>query len=342
MLLLLYYTVAPTERPTTPPITDSSHSSSSSQPDTSGLPTTTSQPPPSSPSDTDSTRSYTTEPGRGNSEGQTGDEQKSSFHDLGVGLGTVIVVVFIVFIGFVSALLYFGHRARRKVDQVERASQFLSGGTRAPLCSLSSPTSPSPPTHTKKKSNIFQLPTKQCNLNNNTSSLLVATKPPSIQLHNVSPSVNEFIAEPEFYPVSPKRVKPTKPPSPEELTKCDGFHEFEKTNLCEKDDVFLSSEETGSDSGSSTPVSTTIEIEIEDPSLMTREEEEGEKNAVPLPLPASTEKPSRSCLSSVSDSSQGKPRRVTFVENVDESSLPPLPPPPLPPREIDQKEASKS
>ena len=361
----------PTERPTrltptTPPSETTPTTSSSSQPGNSG----TSPPPPSS--DPDSTRSGTgTEPGQGQgqsdgqggqSDEQTGNqEEEGSLQDLGVGLGTVLVVAFVLFAVFVVGILYLSHRARRKYDQVDRATMIL--GSETPLRPLSTSTSPrspsiltsprspsfhsspSPPTHTKK-SNPFHLPTKQCNfIRNNLSPVATPTSIPLKCVANRSSGVNEFVDEPEVYPISPKRVKKqtkdlhekvalTKSGS-QEVNRVDSKLRREKdshdSNVSDGRGVEKPDCSSDSYSSSVTTVSATIEIEIEDLETMAAEEDKRVK------------KPSRSCLSSDSDSSQEKSRRrgLSVAWDVDGGSQPPPPPPPpLPPRENNEETES--
>ena len=342
--------VQPTERPTrltptNPPPETPPTTSSSSQPGHSD----TSPPPPSSPSDTDSTRSGTgTEPGQGHSDGQgqsdeqTGNqEEESSLRDLGVGLGTVLVVVFVLFVAFVVGILYLSQRVRSKNDQVDRAAAIL--GSETPLRSLSAPTSPrspsspSPPTHTKK-TDVFRLPTKQCNfIRNNLSPVATQSSIPLKCIANPLTGVNEFVDEPEVYPLSPKRVKKQTKALHEKvaLTKYElqEVDDVDSKLCCEKDshdsNVSDCVGKQSSDSYSSNvTVSATIEIEIEDLETTAAEEEDTHKK-----------KPSRTCLSSDSDSSQEKSRRGLSVSwDIDQ---PHPPPPPLPPRENNEEVESQ-
>ena len=262
--------------------------------------------------------------------------------------------MFVLFVAFVIVVVYLGKRARRNSDQEEQMIE-LRSLSRPPLRSLSSPKSPpssSSTTPTKKKSNVFHLPTKQCNLQRNNA------PPPAtkqfVQLQRVinpSPSVNEFVAEPEVYPVSvgrPKRVKPEPEPA---------FLEDEK--LLKKEKMQLDccdgvpGEETCTDLTPTVSLSTTIEVEIETGAADPTKAEEEEEDKVRRSPPPLSEKPARSCLSSVSDSSQGKPRRglsVTFAESPtppkeseaatgemekereEDEAISFPPPPPLPPR----------
>ncbi|CAI8011778.1 Low-density lipoprotein receptor-related protein 4 [Geodia barretti] len=309
----------------------------------------TSPPPPSS--DPDSTRSGTgTEPGQGQgqsdgqggqSDEQTGNqEEEGSLQDLGVGLGTVLVVAFVLFAVFV------GNYDSRVGNAITASLHLHLPRSPSILTSPRSPSfhsSPSPPTHTKK-SNPFHLPTKQCNfIRNNLSPVATPTSIPLKCVANRSSGVNEFVDEPEVYPISPKRVKKqtkdlhekvalTKSGS-QEVNRVDSKLRREKdshdSNVSDGRGVEKPDCSSDSYSSSVTTVSATIEIEIEDLETMAAEEDKHVK------------KPSRSCLSSDSDSSQEKSRRrgLSVAWDVDGGAQPqpPPPPPPLPPRENNEE-----
>ena len=288
--------VSPAHRKPTDPGTSTNTPPSSTDP-------TDTIPPPnssaSSPTSDNVSRSTTSSTGSTVSE-QSNERDGTPVEDVGIGLGTVVVLVLIVFAVFAVIIVFLVRRSRLKYERDMHYASYR-GGVRTPLRSLSSPTSPGTPL----KSNSFYLPPKQSNVHRNNSPTPRKNVPLQRAL-NPSQSVNEFVDEPAVYelgPVYPRRSR--RLPTPDSLLK----EEIPKPSVCDLESAAPSSN-----------ANATFECS----------EEISEGVVGPPP----GEKPARSCLSSVSDSSQKvKPERtVSFVEVSIESNTDTSPPPPLPPK----------
>ena len=341
-------TELPTARPTYP-------SSSANHPHT-GSPSSETTPPDNTPDDPQSSDTHTTPPpddtrasdtgANGlNHAGQSMDDNQESVRNVGVGIGTFILAALVVFVVFVVVVVYLGNRARRKREMREVASSVTGLGSRRRLRSLVSPKTPnSAATTTTKWKNVFQLPSKQCNVKQN-NKVQNNHRPQSV---NPSQSVNEFVAEPEVYdlgPVPARRSKRIKTPPDSPLLKGEPFtlegYQMDSLKMGQNGpdpevsykQKFMNKD--GKYHDSSTSVVT--EIELEDLGKTTATGETMETKEKELMLEA-TESLPRSCLSSSSDASHGKSHRksVTFSEDTSsrkrESSEDMTPPPPLPPR----------
>ena len=176
--------------------------------------------------------------------------------------------------------------------------------THPPLRSLAS----SPTPLTPLKSNSFHLPNKQSNVTpNNVPTHVMNTQ--FQQAVDPPPSVNEFVEEPEVYELGPVRPrKPKRLSTPPESP----YLKLQKPAVCDIEaDVTC------------IPSNANATVECTD-----------EKKEESIELPPD-QKPTRSCLSSVSDSSlKSKPRMVSFVEVPadEDGDFGSLPPPPLPPK----------
>jgi sugar lactone lactonase YvrE len=289
----------PTEPSTETPTTITSSNDPTTAQETNSTSTTSEMS--SSPS-TDSGGRTTPRTGSTVSERSNEKDEEKVVKDVGIGLGTIVSLVLISFVAFVIFAVYFVRRSRNKYHHEVTQERYRD--THPPLRSLAS----SPIPLTPLKSNSFHLPNKQSNVTpNNVPAHVMNTQ--FQQAVNPSPSVNEFVEEPEVYelgPVRPRKPKrlSTPPDSP--------YLKLQKPAVCDIEaDVTC------------IPSSANATVECTD--------EKKEESIEPPP----DQKPTRSCLSSVSDSSlKSKPRTVSFVEvpadeDGDSGSLPP---PPLPPK----------
>ena len=249
--------------------------------------------------------SRTSTPRTGSTVSERSDEKdESPVKDVGIGLGTIIGLILLISVVFVVFAVYLIRRSRNKYHQ--QLTQERYKGMHPPLRSLAS----SPTPLTPLKSNSFHLPTKQSNVpQNNVPALVKDTQ--FQQVVNPSPSVNEFVEEPEVYelgPVRPRRPKrlSTPPESP--------YLKLQKPTVCDR--------EAGVTCDPNSANITVATIECMD-------EKKERSNELPQ-----DQKPTRSCLPSASDSTQKcKPRAVSFVEvPVDGDDNYSSIPPPLPPK----------
>ena len=232
-------------------------------------------------------------------------------------MGALILVVLIGFIVCVVVAVVIVRRSRNRYKRHVTRERYK--GVRAPQSSFSSPTPPTTPL----KSNSFLLPAKQINVTRTCTVQpppLAARKSNHVQqMLNPPPrNINEYVEEePEVFelePVRPRRPKriPTLSPPDSPLLKPKNPSQEREYNLEAVDSC-------NSKSGTSHPP----KLAPETAKVL---------NVEPV-------KPTRSCLSSVSDSSLQKSRQgknVTFASTSDvsgdESSRDAVPPPPLPPK----------
>ena len=186
-----------TEPSTEPPTTVTS----STDPQETDLTSTTSQMS-SSPSTDSSGRTSTPRTGLTISERSDEKDEEQVVKDVGIGLGTIVSLVLISFVAFVIFAIYFVRRSCNKYHHEVTQERYRD--THSPLRSLAS----SPTPLTPLKSNSFHLPNKQSNVTpNNVPAHVMNTQ--FQQAVNPSPSVNEFVEEPEVYELGP--VRPRKP-----------------------------------------------------------------------------------------------------------------------------------
>ena len=240
--------------------------------------------------------SRTSIPGTGSTVSEHSSEQDEEplVKDVGIGLGTIVGLVLVAFVVVAVVAVYLIRRSRNRHRQ--ELTQERYKGAHPPLRSLSSPTPPLTPL----KSNIFYLPTKQSNVTQN-------NVPPPVknteakQVVNQSPSVNEFVEEPEPEMYELESVRPRRPKrlsTPPESSPL----KPEKPIVCDLETVVTCIP------GSGNVTVATIDC---------TEEKKDE-------LSLHNQKPTRSCLSSVFDSSK-LGRTVSFVEDGsgDTDTLPP-------------------
>ena len=216
---------------------------------------------------------------------------------MGIGLGTIVVLLSIAFVVFVIVVLYLCVRTQNRYKEELHIQRFKSVQTS--LQSLASPsltvTSNNNFTLRKKESNVFR---------NNSSSRRKDTPQPQVP-H--SHSVNEFVEQPEVYKLDAVNTKKKHLPTP-------------------PDSPLLKQHHAPSEA---TPSSEPPDVKVVEATLECVEDEKREAEVLSS-VPSLLERPSRSCLSSVSDSQKIKPEKnVKFVEDGDNQVAPP---PPLPPK----------
>ena len=254
--------------------------------------------------------------------GSEEEEEEEPVKKVGIGLGTVVGVVVVAFAVFVVVTVYFMRKHQATSHIHEHLSQYRESSTR--LRSLSSSTSSSSqPTTPSRKSNLFRLPNKQSNVLHNNSK--ASAQNVCLQALNPSTNVNEFVEKPEVYDLGPVplRSKRTKTPPDSPSLKKEPFCKLTQKESAEKEDKTQTTEFTEPSCVSATDASSLSE--------------EGDEPVNDDEVFLMRDKPTRSCLSSVSDSSQTRPKKglsVTFAEGNDlldvTDSL--SPPPPIPPR----------
>lgn len=239
-------------------------------------------------------------------ESATQSSNEDPVKDISIGVGTIVCLFVIAFLVFVVVIFHLFRRSRKRY---ETTSNILLD--RQPLRSLSSTNTSS--SNSRRK--LSYLPAKQINLSRNNSPAPTQKRLQTVL--NPSQSVNEFVDEPEVYDLSPTFSKSHKQKSHQGSL-------FDSVDLKKAGFVEAASSEGSGDDHS------TCQVTMEEVCV---DEELGLKEGDELSVP-----PPRSCLSSISDSSQQRVKqalRVTFVEEggsdevVDGNTTPP---PPLPPK----------
>ena len=228
------------------------------------------------------------------------DDNQDLVMNVGVGIGTFILVVLVVTVVFVVVVMYLSNRARRKRELLELGRRTTKLDRKRAQRSIVSPKTP----NSAATTTTTKLPSKQCNVKK-TNKVQNNNRPQSV---NPSQSVNEFVAELEVYDlgqVSVHRSKRVKMPPDSTLLKGEPFtlegYQMDSLKMGQNgSDPEVSYKQKfmnkdGKYHDSSTSVVT--EIELEGLGETTATGETMETNEKELILEA-TESLTRSCLSS--------------------------------------------